>query len=115
MDNETNPAKFESNAVPGHAKEARELPEARDETTKQIHELSDFKVSDYLGLPLLTKDVGKTDEPARKADDRTSKPAARWQFGGGNIFAPFDSRDRWIAVAMAAMILGPLFFGAMRH
>jgi len=89
------------------------LPEAHDKTTEQISSLSNFNVSDALGLPLLTKDIKTNGSQPR---DRESNSGFLADHGGSGTgyFGLFSQRDRLVACASAIMILGPLFFGMMR-
>jgi hypothetical protein len=113
MDNLNHQPKTEE--LPGHAKEARELPEARDETTKQIHEMSNFSVSESLGIPLLTKDVGKTNGDTRGSERlRQDSDRRGARFSLFDVYSDVDPRDRLMAIVSAVMVLGPLALGAFR-
>lgn len=102
-----------------------DLPEAHDPTTARIHRLSSFNVSDALGIPLLTSDIGKnSEESGAHAEGRLmGGPEAQGRSGGGQgggfsthsvsgLLAVFDKRDGFALVAVVVMIWGPLFFGA---
>ena len=97
---------------PQSARGPNNLPEANDKTTERIHSLSNFNVSDKLGLPLLTKDIKTNGSQPR---DLGAGAVARDESGNsGGPFGLFSSRDRLVLAASAIMILGPLFFGMMR-
>ena len=89
------------------------LPEAHDKTTEQISSLSNFNVSEALGLPLLTKDIKTND--SRPHDLGAGAVAYGDQGDSSGPFGLFSSRDRLILAASAVMILGPLFFGMMQR
>ena len=89
-----------------------DLPEAHDKTTEQIHSLSNFNVSEALGLPLLTKDIKTNGSQPR---EQTAGAASRGDQGDpSGPFGLFSSRDRLMFGASAVMVLGPLFFGMMQ-
>ena len=94
---------------------SNDLPEAHDKTTEQIHSLSNFSVSEAIGLPLLTKDVGKTGpKTGSQTRDRTSngdRVVMDWREA---TFGLFNREDQMMFAAGALMVLGPLFFGMMR-
>jgi hypothetical protein len=93
---------------PPPARAANDLPEARDKTTERIHNMADFKVSEYLGLPLLTKDIG------RKEPRTDAQPGRRRGGFADTYFGYFSSQDRPMLAAAAVINLGPLFLGALR-
>ena len=84
------------------------LPEAHDKTTEQIHSLSNFSVSEAVGLPLLSKDIGKT-SPTGRPDSRAAASGPRQGY-----FGYYSSEDRIMAAFAIVMILGPLLLGAFR-
>lgn len=94
--------------------QSNDLPEAHDPTTEKIHSLSNFHVSEALGLPLLTKDVGKTGSTTERKPETGRKLSGMADDPGPGLFAYYSAQDRLMAAAVCAVILGPLFFGALR-
>ena len=93
-----------------------DLPEARDSTTENIHNLSNFNVSDALGVPLLTKDVGAA-QPRSGSQEEGRRVAGETEtrkggsFAGG-VFDVFGHRDRLAFGVATAMMLLPLIGGS---
>jgi hypothetical protein len=108
MDQQPNPA---ANPDAPPPPPANDLPEAHDATTEKIHNLSNFHVSEALGLPLLTKDIGKTSPTGRTTASRADAVAGGERQG---YFSYFSGQDRLMFGAAALIILGPLLLGAMR-
>jgi hypothetical protein len=88
--------------------QSNNLPEAHDKTTEQIHEMSNFHVSEALGVPLLSKDIGKSGQQTASSGRRAGANDRAGSFGY------YSSQDRMMAAASAVMILGPLLLGALR-
>jgi len=86
-------------------------PKEHDKTTEQIRSLSNFNVSEALGLPLLTKDIGK---PTRREGTGTTASAQNGTRESFFNFGYYSAQDRLMGAAVCLIILGPLFLGAFR-